>query len=167
MRKQLWVACVVCASGVLPGFIGGFVAGTIYRISAESLIGANPDFWFLRTLFGFEAPGAILKWIVFQAFPGVISGGVAGAIAVKLTEVICKGARYEIAAFVTGGIYTDLVIMLGTLTLAISGLDLENVSNTARNLCLVIGIWVGLFMMLEALPSTAPPSRVVSGPPKF
>jgi hypothetical protein len=47
----------------------------------------------LRTLFGLEAPGAIVKWIVFQAFPGVISGGVAGAIALKLTEIICKGRQ--------------------------------------------------------------------------
>ena len=153
MRKQLWLACVVCALGVLPGFIAGAVAGTIYRFSAASMIGAEPDFYFVRTLFGFEAPGAILKWIVFEAFPAAISGGVAGAIAVKLTEVICKGARYEIAAYVTGGLYTGLVIMLGGLTLAISGVDLENVSSTARNLCLVIGLWLGLFMMLEALPS--------------
>jgi hypothetical protein len=154
VQKQLWLACVVCAiSVVLPGFIGGFVAGTIYKVSAESMIGADPDFAFLRTLFGFAAPGAIVKWIVFEAFPGIISGAVAGAIAVKLTEVICRGARYEIAAYVTGGIYTGLVIMLGILTLIISGVDLENVSSTARNLCLVIGIWLGLFMMLEALPS--------------
>jgi hypothetical protein len=121
----------------------------------------------LRTLFGLEAPGAIVKWIVFQAFPGVISGGVAGAIALKLTEIICKGARYEIAAYVTGALYTGLIVMLGILTLVVSGVDLENVSSTALNLCIVVGIWVGLFMMLEALPATATPSHVLSGPPQF
>jgi hypothetical protein len=79
MRKQIWLACVVCVLGVLPGLFVGAVAAIVYRFSAESLIGAEPDFYFLRTLVGFEAPGAIVKWIVFVAFPSVISGGVAGA----------------------------------------------------------------------------------------
>src|SRR5262249_59725185 len=96
MRKQLWLACVVCALGVLPGFIAGAVAGTIYRFSAASMIGAEPDFYFVRTLFGFEAPGAILKWIVFEAFPAAISGGVAGAGAGEETEGDLQGGRDEI-----------------------------------------------------------------------
>jgi hypothetical protein len=154
MRKQLWLACVVCALGVLPGLIGGGVAAIIYRYLVASVIGSEPDFYFLRTLFGIEAPGAILKWIMFKAFPSVIIGVVAGATAVKLTEVICKGARYEIATFVTGGIYTGLVIMLGILSLAVRGL--EDVSDLARALCVVIGLWLGLSTMLEALPSMKP-----------
>jgi hypothetical protein len=83
-----------------------------------------------------------------------VTGGVAGAIAVKLTEVICRGARYEVAAFVTGGIYTGLVIMLGILSLAVVGL--QDVGDLARALCAVIGLWLGLFMMLEALSSASP-----------
>jgi hypothetical protein len=57
MRKQLWLACVVCALGVLPGLFVGEFAAMIWRWSAESFLGSEPDFYFLRTLFGIETPG--------------------------------------------------------------------------------------------------------------
>jgi hypothetical protein len=153
MRKQLWLACVVCAIGVLPGLVVGAVAAWVYRFVMQGVFGTDPDLYFMRTLFRFEAPGAIVGWIMYVAFPAFICGGVAGAIAVKLTAVICKGARYEIAAFVTGGLYTGLVIMLVGLTLVVFGINWDNATDLARNVLVVIGLWVGLFMMLEALPS--------------
>jgi len=98
-----------------------------------------------------------VKWIVFVAFPSVISGGVAGAVAMMITRLTYKGSRYEIAAFVTGGLYTGIVIAIGSLSLAVVGLNMQ----IAKWLCQVIGIWIGLFLVLEQLPTS--PTRASEG----
>ena len=51
MRKQTWLAIIVCVIALIPAFFIGAILSTIYRLLATSQIGPDPDLFFLR-LFG-------------------------------------------------------------------------------------------------------------------
>jgi hypothetical protein len=121
MRKQTWFACMVCVLAVLPGFVVGGLAAIFYRAMMASEFGSEPDFYFMRALFGFEAPGKILEWVLFSAFPTFVRGAAAGGIAVILTYYAYKGTRQDLAIFVTGGLYTGVAAMGEFLSFAMHG----------------------------------------------
>jgi hypothetical protein len=102
----------------------------------------------LRTLFGIETPSKIVGWLFNGAFPAVIHGVAAGGVAMWFTGKICKGARYEIAALITGALYTGMLILVVILSLTIEGPTVH----AAEAVCQVVGLWFGLFMVLETLP---------------
>jgi hypothetical protein len=152
MLRQTWFACIICVLGVLPGLIAGALAGILYRAFNASYLGGEPDFFMLRTLFGIEAPSKFVGWLFNGAFPAAIHGGFAGAVAMWLTGIICKGARYDTAAWVTGGLYSGVVIVIVILSLIIQGPNVGAV----EFICQLIGLWLGLTMVLETLPRHVP-----------
>lgn len=145
MRKQLWFACVVCVAATVPGFLVGWLAAVLYSWQAISWLGNEPDFWFMRTLFGIEAPGKILGWLLISAFPEFIHAGVAGGIAVLLTQYAYKGPRLDLAAFVTGDLYTGIAVMAGFLSYVMHGPSLDMVLIVIE----AVGLWAGLLSVAD------------------
>jgi hypothetical protein len=141
MRKQTWFAVVVCIILTLPGVALGGVVTLLYKALIASQIGAEPDPVFLRTVFGIQTPGLIMKWIAFNAMGSYIHGAVAGTCTVYATAWICKGANIEPAAYSTGGFYTAVVLLIFAIGISVDGFDMRVVEGALQ----LAGLWTGLF----------------------
>jgi hypothetical protein len=142
MRKQAWLAIIICILGLVPGLLFGAVAAYLYRLSTAWHVGYNPDFMMLRTIFGIEWPGMILQWILFQGIPSGVHGFVAGAMAVFITSTICKGAPIDLAAYATGTLVTGVFLVflfLGWMSHA----TIMDVT-LAEAVLQIVGLWCGL-----------------------
>jgi hypothetical protein len=149
MRKQIWFGMIVCSVMVIPCFfVGGLVAGLINLLNVFQ-VGSNPDVLFMRTLFGIEAPGEVLKWIFFTAIPAVLQGGITGALSIYLTAKVYTGNNNEIVAYTTGGLYTGIFLVVFTIAMINVGFKLSYI----QVLLQLIGIWFGLIAMLAELPT--------------
>jgi len=144
MRKQIWFACLVCGGAVVPGFLIGGLAVILYKLMTIAALGSDPDFHLLRMLFGIETPGKILGWVVYSAFPAFIRGWVAGSIAALLTHYTYKGPRLDLAAFVTGGVFTGIAAMSELLSYVMYGPDLKMVLIVIE----AVGLWVGFLSVI-------------------
>jgi hypothetical protein len=100
----------------------------------------------MRTLFGFEAPGKLLEWILYSAFPTFVRGAVAGLVALAVTHYAYKGTRQDLAIFVTGGLYTGVMVVSELLSYAMHGPSPAMINMVVE----VIGLWVGLISAAEA-----------------
>ena len=146
-RQQTWFATVVCAIAVIPGFILGAIA-KIFMV----LFGGwadDSDFLFMHALFGLDKPGMIYNWVFVHAIPSGVQAGIAGYFAVWATEKIAKGANYGLAAMITGGLYTGMVVCLFILTTAAVGVT----SDILLSVCQCVGLWVGLASAAATLPT--------------
>ena len=156
MRKQIWFACLVCGSAVVPGFLIGGLVVILYKLMTIAALGSDLDFHFLHMLFGIETPGKILGWVLYSAFPAFIRGWAAGSIAALLTHYAYKGPRLNLAAFVTGGVYTGIAAMSELLCYVMYGPDLKMVLIVIE----AVGLWVGLRSVVDSF-STAGSSSAV------
>jgi len=138
MRKRTWVATVVCVLAVLPGLMVGALAAYGYHLLAGPEAGYSPDF--------------LLQWIYLTAIPIIIHGGLAGAFAVFVTRWICKGARYDLAAYATGALYSALVLILLVCVVRMLGVTKDAVGTVVQ----IAGLWIGLIAAL-AIVRRAPP----------
>ncbi len=149
MRKQAWFICIIAIAAVIPGMLLGGIAAIIYRLMTGYEIGRHPDFFLMRTLFGIDTPGQIVEWIFFSAFPLTIHGIVAGAFAMFVASLVSQHPNHALVAGVTGGIYTGIMIVAYVFTLVVRGFDQQILESA----CQVIGLWIGLFFVAEALPA--------------
>ena len=146
MRKQTWFGCLVCGATVVPGFLVGGQAAIFYNWTMSGELGSDPDFYFMRTLFGIETPGKVLAWIVFSAFPAFLRCAVAGSIAAALTHYAYKGPRLDLAVFMTGGLFTGVAAMTEFLSYVRHGPDLSMVIIVIE----AVGFWVGLLAVANS-----------------
>jgi hypothetical protein len=146
VRQQSWFASVVCALAVMPGLaLGGLFKMFLYVFGGWT---EGSDFLYLRAIFGIETPGVVYEWIFAQAIPTGFQGIVAGFLAVFVTEKICKGANYVLAATITGALYTGFLICLVVLMLVWVGVTRE----LLLSVCQLVGLWIGLGSAAAASP---------------
>jgi hypothetical protein len=147
MRQQTWFACLVCVFGVLPGFaVGALLKILMYVFDGWA---EGSDFLYLRALFGLETPRMIYELIFSNAIPNLFQGGMAGLVAVLITEKICKGANHYIAVCITGALYTGILIPILFLTWLKLGLT----SEMLIAICQLVGLCIGLGSSVTALPA--------------
>jgi hypothetical protein len=147
MRQQTWFAALVCAVAVIPGFVvGGLVK--IFMVVVGGWV-EDSDFLYLHALFGLDKPGMIYNWIFAHAIPSTVQAGVAGYFAVWAMEKIAKGANYHLAAMITGGLYTGIVICMFVISVAAFGMN----SDILLAVCQCVGLWIGLEGAAAVLPS--------------
>jgi len=147
MRQQTWFAVIVCALGVLPGFIvGALLKALMYVLGGWA---ETSDFLYLHALFGFETPSMIYHWIFGEALPNFFQALIAGFVAVWLMEKIAKGANYLTAATITGALYTGFVLCLIVISLVTVGMTNAMVLATIQ----CVGIWCGLESAAVSLPA--------------
>lgn len=158
MRKQTWFGCVICVLSMIPGYLVGGLAAIIYRVTTGLEVGDDPDFYFMRTLFGIETPGKIVGWVFYSAFPAFVRGAAAGAVAMLITSYIYKGVRFDLAAFVTGGMLTGVGGVSIFISYMIHGLNPSMVTIVIEN----VGVWIGLLAIAEHLTNT---SKIKNPPP--
>ena len=146
MRQQTWFAVAVCAIAVIPGFI----VGALFKLVMVFFGGwaEGWDFLYLHALFGLNMPGMIYEWIFGHAIPSFMQACVAGFCAVWAMEKVARGANYSMAAMITGGLYTGIVLCLFILTVAAVGVT----SDILLSLCQCVGLWVGLESAAATLP---------------
>jgi hypothetical protein len=87
----------------------------------------------------------------------VVHGGIAGAVAVGLTIVICRGANIAKAAFITGALYTGLIALVFLLALFTIGITRDAVASVFH----LVGLWVGLISVAATAPKfeASPPTH--------
>lgn len=152
MRKQTWFAIVVCVLGIVPGFIGGALLSVLYKAWIMSDWGYNPDVLWLRTLFGFEAPGQVLRWLLFSAIPEWVHGVAAGLIAVWITWAAYTGSRLELAAYVTAALFGGALITLLAIALIMMGPTMAELDSTIQIVGLALGLAMGVHHFAEGSP---------------
>jgi hypothetical protein len=151
MRKQTWFGCVVCVLSLIPGYLAGGLAALIFHVSTQFEVGSEPDFYFMRTLFGIEAPGKVVGWILYTAMTAFIRGVATGAVTVLITNYIYKGARIDLAAFVTAGILTGVAAISIFISYMTKGLNPSMLAIVIET----VGIWVGFVSVVEHLQKAA------------
>lgn len=149
MRQKLWFACVACALAVLPGLVVGAVASLIVGFFNMLQFSPDTDFLYLKTLFGIEAPGVLINWVLFRLFPIAVQGGIAGAFAVWLTAKVYLGERLDFAAYMTGALYTGIVIAL-TIVLLVVRPWIEATLGAADEVSRLVGLWIGIALSVES-----------------
>jgi hypothetical protein len=136
----------MCSIAVIPGFVvGGVVRFLMVLFGGWA---EDSDFLYLHALFGFEKPAMIYSWIFVQALPSFVQSIVAGYCAVWAMEKIAKGANYSLAAMITGGLYTGILIAMLFLVI------MTNRANS--DLLLSVAQCVGLWLGLEGAAATSP-----------
>jgi hypothetical protein len=79
---RTWLAIIVCAvTIVIPGLLVGAAGAFIYRLFVSRDLGPDPDVLMMRTLFGFDAPGQLIKWTFYVGIPSGIHRGIPALIA--------------------------------------------------------------------------------------
>jgi hypothetical protein len=147
MAKSTWVAVIVCVIAVIvPGLIVGAAVSYVFRMSL-ALVSA-PDPLSLHFLFGIDTISKILSWIFYVGVSSAVHGGIAGAVAVGLTRLICRGANIAKAAFITGGLYTGLIALAFLVTLFTSNFTSDAVASVFQ----LVGLWVGLISVAVTAP---------------
>lgn len=148
MRRQTWFTCIICVLGTLPGFIIGGIFKIFFGVFGGWAEAENSDFLFLHALFGIDAPGQLYSWIFARAIPAAFQSAVAGFVAIYATEKICRGAKIELAAHITGALYTGALIAGVILELMMHG----PVSEMLLAAVQAAGLWIGLSSAVASLP---------------
>jgi len=159
MRQRLWVGCTICAIAVAPGLVVGAVVSLIVGFLNFLQFSTDTDFLYLKSLFGIEAPGVIINWVLFRLLPIGVQGGVAGAFAVWFTNKVYLGEKLESAAYMTGALYTGIVLALG-IVLFVAKPWIEAALGIADEISRLVGLWIGIALFLETRTST----RVLTPP---
>jgi hypothetical protein len=157
--KPTWFAVIVCVIAVIPGIIVGAVVSFVYRMFVVQ--GPAPDPFGLHFLFGIDTISKILSWVFYWIFyvemAAVLRGGIAGAVSVGLTIVICRGANIAKAAFITGALYTGLIALVFFGGLFTIGITRDAVVSVFE----LVGLWVGLILVatISTEVSAEPPTQ--------
>lgn len=145
--KPTWLAVIVCVVAVIvPGLMVGAAASIVFRIFAAQE--PAPDPFGLHMLFGIDAISKVLSWIFYVGISSAVHGAIAGAVAVGLTRVICRGANIARATFITGALYTGLIALVFLLSLFTSGITGDAVASIFQ----LVGLWVGLISVAATAP---------------
>lgn len=144
MRSNTWIGCLICVLAALPGIAIGGVAAFIYRGMA-----GHPGIWIFDVV-GFTAPGRIFDWIMVTAVAAVLHGGIGGAIAVIVTSLVYQGPRITKISFITGALYSAIVVFALVVEGILRGPDLDTVESIFQ----VLGFWIGL--MFTAITRSKP-----------
>jgi hypothetical protein len=147
MRQQMWLATVVCAVAVIPGYFLGALFKILMYVFGGWINGS--DFLYLHALFGIEMPNIIYEWVFAHAIPSFIQAMIGGYFAVWVMEKLASGADYRSAALITGALYTGALICLTILTLLTAG---PLVSDMLISIIECVGIWIGLNSAANELP---------------
>jgi hypothetical protein len=107
-----------------------------------------PDAFGLHFLFGIDTISKILSWNFYVGMSQAVHGAVAGAVAVGLTILLCRGANIAKAAFITGALYTGLGAFVLLLALLTGGFTAVEVASMFQ----LVGLWVGLFSVAATAP---------------
>jgi hypothetical protein len=107
------------------------------------------DFLYLHALFGIETPGMLYEWIFAHAIPSLLQAIIGGFVAVWIMEKIAKGANYNLAATVTGALYTGFLICLVALTVVKTGVTSDMLLSILQG----VGLWIGLGSAAASLPA--------------
>jgi hypothetical protein len=143
--KPPWLAVIVCVIAVIvPGLIVGAAASFVFRIFA----GPAPDPFGLHMLFGIDAVSKVLSWCLYVGMSAAVHGAIAGAVAVGLTRVICRGANIATATLVTGVLYGGLVASVFLLSLFTRGITEDAVASVFQ----VVGLEIGLVSVAATAP---------------
>jgi len=151
MRKQIWFAIAVCVIAVLPGLAIGAVAVMIWKLMVVWQIGPEPDFYMMRSLFSFQAPSDIIKWLMYSAVPAWLHGAIAGYFALIVTAWAYQGRNIEMAAYTTGALYSGALLMLIIMSFSIVGAKFTYVEAALQ----LIGLWCGLVAALQTVPNAS------------
>lgn len=149
MRQQTWFACIACVLAVMPAILVGGVAVLIFQSISSWHADPNSDFLYLRTLFGIEAPGVIINYIFFRLIPVGMQGAIAGSLAIWMTAKVYKGPKIDIAAYVTGALYTGVTIALTVVAFILKS-SIEATVTAIEQACQLVGLWGGLLAMAES-----------------
>lgn len=144
-----WLAAFGCTILVLPSFLLGGVVSYIYRAFIVHEVGQDPDYFLLRTLFGFELPARLVQWFLFSALPGFVQGAIAGALAIFLTRLFAQPTNIRYAAYFTGIFYSIILLLLVIMSLATIGVTANGVAASVQ----LAGLWVGLLTLVQATPT--------------
>jgi hypothetical protein len=145
--KRTWLAVIVCIVAVIvPGLVIGAAASFVFRMFAGQQ--SVPDPFSLHMLFGIDTVSSILSWIFYVGMSAAVHGGIAGAVAVGLTRVMCRTANIAKAAFITGVLYTGLIAVIFLLAVLTTGITDDAVASVFQ----LVGLWLGLFSVVYAAP---------------
>lgn len=147
-RRATWLAIIICVLlVVIPGLLVGAIGSYVYKFSIAWSVGSDPDFFMLRTFFGIATPGLIIKWLMYEGFPSAIHGGVAGALAVLLTDRVYKGANLPIVAYATGTLFTGILLVILGLSVVLKGFDAQVIASIFQ----LVGLWCGLLSVAASV----------------
>jgi len=124
--------------------VGG-VAEYIFRHASQEIL---PDPFGLHFFFGIDWLVKPLVWIFDVGSGSALRGGIAGAVAVAVTKLLCRRANMLKAAFITGIAYTVLVALAFVVTLFTIGITGDAVATVIE----LIGLWIGLFSVAATAP---------------
>jgi hypothetical protein len=158
---RTWLAVIVCVIAVIPAHVVAGVAEYLFRFIMASQ--GFPDPFGLYFLFGIDWLAKPLAWIFDVGLASALRGGIAGAVAVVVTKLLCRRANILKAAFITGTAYTVLVALMIVVSLFAWSVGAAEIAITGAAVATVlelIGLWIGLFSVAAA--ATAPPRGNVS-----
>ena len=139
MRQYTWFATVVCVIAVIPGFVVGAIFKMVMVVVGDWA--EDSDFLYLHALLVLEKPRVIYNWVFAHAIPSFAQAGIAGFCAVWAMKKIARGANYHLAAIITGGLYTGIVVCLFILTIATAA---RVTSDSLLSIVQCTGLWIGL-----------------------
>jgi hypothetical protein len=82
-------------------------------------------------------------------YPSLFQAIIGGFIAVWIMEKIAKGANYNLAATVTGALYTGFLICLVVLVIMKIGITSDMLLSILQG----VGLWIGLGSAAASLPA--------------
>jgi hypothetical protein len=147
-NKKDWMAGLVCALAVIPGFVVGGVIVIFVQVLNDWQADPHSDFLYLRAIFGIEAPGVLFNFLMFRLIPNFGQGLAAGAFAIWVTGKFFKEAPLETIAYMTGALYTGMILMAVVLMFALRGAITAGIG-FAEELFRFGGLWVGLVFMAD------------------
>ena len=112
---------------------------------------APPDIFAMVTTTRMGAVSEIGRWMSY-AWVRALHGGIAGAVAVGSSILICRGANIAKAAFITGVFYTGFVGILFSLLLLMTKVTGDAIVIVVE----LIGLWMGLTWAAAMVPKSEP-----------
>jgi hypothetical protein len=134
MRRQTWLAIIVCLVLIIPAGYLGWNLAEIYRLAAHYMVGPSSAAWW----------GRVYAFVVYIAIPNFVEGLVAGGGALFVTGKIFSAANVKVVAYATGGILTILFLTTAGTLIVREGMTLL----ISRAVVDLIGAWAGLICAL-------------------
>ena len=141
-----WLAVILCVILVIPAHMVGGVAEYIYQHSS-----ILPDPFGLHLFFGIDWLVRPLAWILY-GLGLALRGGIAGALAMAVTKMLCRRANMLKVAIITGIAYTVFVDLLSVASISTIGINGEAVATVIE----LIGLWIGMLAVSATAPQFEP-----------
>ncbi|HET7679076.1 MAG TPA: hypothetical protein VFK79_02960 [Xanthobacteraceae bacterium] len=116
-----------------------------------SYIGPEPDFFFMKTLFGFDTPSTIINYFFYSVAPAAVQGVISGIIAMLATLKLYKGSQLETVAYASAALWTGAMLMLFVGAMMLAGWRYNYLESFAQ----IIGLWFGIQGGLQSAPSSS------------